>query len=534
MFKLFKKSIWPPNFQDPPWDDRKSIFDHIAAHIEPGRIQGLSEEGYRLPDEPEADPNSISFAPGAMDGAFGHHGSTKFDDEIVRSLHSALVSACQSASEHNVQTLYKLILDSSALGVIDPLIERILEEQVLDENRLREIVFWFTIKAPDREPVKFSMALLGLLRGNDDSDIFLTLGRHDEFTLYSAVALSNSEVYGEEALWKLAIAAEGWGRISTVERLADTSSPEIKDWLLREGFKNSVMYEYLACICARAGDLHLALKREEDDPELFNSAVELIDTLVSGEGGPAEGLPDYEHGCAAIQRLLSKGASKFSSASHFWFLWKLKERVAEHLSGERVLEQDWTDEDSEAIAEKIEVLLSKGGWKDVLLDALQNGDRQSFWDASRSCEKLGIDPWQYFLDRTKAGEDYWWDLMRTSDASRIDEVLALAAQQIPLDEIATGPGNNLGLGIEYAAHSALDFILQDLGNFPGKGWDFVKAGLRSPVIRNRNMAVRTLSEWGQDNWPEEANEHIKKAISEEHEADVQKRLENALAGRELD
>ena len=534
MFNLFKKSIWPPNFQDPPWGDRKSIFDHIAAHIEPGRIQGLSEKGYRLPDEPEADPDSISFAPGAMDGIFGHHGSTKSDDEIVQSLHSALVSACQSASDRNIRSLYKLILDSSALGVIDPLIERIIEEQALDADRLREIVVWFATKAPDREPVKFSMALLGLLRGNDDSDIFLTLGRHDEFTLYSAVALSNSDVYGEEALWKLAIAAEGWGRISTVERLAGTSIPEIKDWLLRDGFKNSVMYEYLACICARSGDLHLALKREDDDPELFSSAVELINTLVSGEGGPSEGLPDYEHGCAAIQSLLCKGDSKFSSASHFWFLWKLKKRVADHLAGERVLEQDWTDQDCQAIAEKIEVLLSKSEWKDVLLEALQNGDRQSFWDASRSCEKLGIDPWQYFLDRTKAGEDYWWDLMRTSDANRIDEVLALAAEKLPLDEISTGPSNHLGLGIEYATHHALGFILQDLGNFPGKGWDLIKAGLRSPVIRNRNMAVRALSEWGQVNWPDEVNEHIKKAIYDEPKADVQKRLENALAGRELD
>ena len=534
MFKIFKKSVWPPNFQNPPWGDRKSIYDHIAKHIESDRAEGLSEEGYRLPDEPETDPNSISFAPGALDGAFGHHGSTKPDDEIVRNLHSALDAACQSASDRNIRALYQLTLDSSALGVIDPLIERISEEQVLDADRLREIVLWFTTKAPDREPVKFSMALLGLLRGSDDSDVFLTLGRHDEFTLYSAVALSNNDVYGEESLWKLAKAAEGWGRISTVERLAETNNSDIKDWLLRDGFRNSVMYEYLACICARAGDLHIALERDGDESELFNSACELIDTLVSGEGGPAEGLADYEHGCAAIRNLLAQSDAKFSSASNFWFLWKLKERIGEHLSGERKLGRDWTAQDSKAISKKVEGLLSKGVWKEVILDALQNGDRQSFWDASRACEKLGIDPWPYFLERTKAGEDYWWDLMRTSDASRIDDVLSLGAAKIPLDEIASGPGNDLGLGMEYASHSALDFILQDLVDFPGKGWDFVKAGLRSPVIRNRNMAVRALSEWGRDNWPSEATEYVKKAIDEEPEADVRERLENVLAGRQLD
>ena len=534
MFEIFRKSVWPPNFQDPPWGDRKSIHDHIAKHIEPDRAQGLSDEGFRLPDEPKADPNSISFAPGAMDGAFGHHGSTKSDDDIVLKLHSALDAACQSASNRNIRALYLLTLDSSALGVIDPLIERISKEQVLDADRLREIVLWFTTKAPDREPVKFSMALLGLLRGSDDSDVFLTLGRHDEFTLYSAVALSNNELYSDDSLWKLAKAAEGWGRISTVERLAKTSNPNIKDWLLRDGFRNNVMYEYLACICARAGDLHIALERDGDDAELFNSACEIIDTLVSGEGGPAEGLADYEHGCAAIRNLLAQSDAKFSSASNFWFLWKLKERIGEHLSGERKLEQDWTAQDSKVISKRVEELLSKGVWKKVILDALQNGDRQTFWDASRACEKLGIDPWPYFLERTKAGEDYWWDLMRTSDASHIDDVLALAAAKIPLNEIASGPGSDLGLGVEYASHSALDFILQGLRDFPGKGWDFVKAGLRSPVIRNRNMAVRTLSEWGRDNWPDEVMEHVEKAIDEEPKADVQERLENVLAGRQLD
>lgn len=534
MFKLFKKSVWPPNFHSPPWGDRKSIYDHIAKHIGPDRTEGLSEEGYRLPDEPEADPSSISFAPGAMDGVFGHHVSPKSDDEIVRNLHSALALACESASDRNIRALYKLINDSSALGVIDPLIERILQEKLLDADRLREIVFWFTTKAPDREPVKFSMALLGLLRGRDDAEIFLTLGRHDEFTLYSAVALSNNDAFGEETLWELAKAAEGWGRISTVERLSETNNPRIKDWLLRDGFKNSVMYEYLACICARAGELHIALEQDGVDPELLNSAIELIDTLVSGEGGPAEGLGDYEHGCAAIRNLLAQGDGKFSSASHFWFLWKLKKRIGEHLSGARKMEQDWSPTDSATIIKKIDDLLSGRDWKEVVLDALQHGDRQAFWDASRACDRLGIDPWPYFFERTKAGEDYWWDLMRTCDASRIDNVLALGMEEIPLEDISTGPSNELGLGIEYASHGALGFILQDLGNFPGKGWSFVKAGLRSPVIRNRNMAVRALAEWGQGNWPNEALTHIRNAIADEPEADVKKRMKNLLAGRELD
>jgi hypothetical protein len=46
------------------------------------------------------------------------------------------------------------------------------------------------------------------------------------------------------------------------------------------------------------------------------------------------------------------------------------------------------------------------------------------------------------------------------------------------------------------AAGALDFILQDLRRFPGKGRPLIRAGLQSPVVRNRNMTVRALAAWG--------------------------------------
>ena len=534
MFNLFGASVWPPNRQNPPWGDRKSIFEHIAEHIDPRYPVGLPEEGYRLPDEPPSDPGTLTYAPGMGDGAFGHHGSEPEVNERVAALHAALVAACASASDRNVRSLYGLISNGSALEVIDPLVGRILETQAPDADRLREIARWFTTQAADREAVKISMALLGLLRGRDDSEVFLTLGRHDEFTLYAAVAVANNEAYGEEVLWALARSAEGWGRIGAVERLADTTSPEIKDWLLRDGFRNSIMHEYLACICARAGELHRALEIEEIDAELFGAAVELVDALISGEGGPAEGLGDYEHGCAAVKGLLARFEGRPSSPYHFWVLCRLRDRVGEHLSGEGRLKHDWTEPDAEAIVRRIDDLLAGRDWRGVIAGALNAGDRQEFWYASRAAGKLGIDPWPHFLARTKAGEEYWWDLMQTSDGDRIDKVLSLASESLDLDAIATGPGDHLGLGAAYASHRALDFILQDLGGFPGKGWAFIEAGLQSPVVRNRNMALRALSAWGRANWPDEAERALLGSKDAEPESDVRRKIENVLAGRSLD
>jgi len=79
-------------------------------------------------------------------------------------------------------------------------------------------------------------------------------------TLFPAVPIQNLSPTYERDLWELAKTVEGWGRIHLVERLAHAEDHEIRAWLLREGFRNAVMGEYVACICARAGRLHEALR----------------------------------------------------------------------------------------------------------------------------------------------------------------------------------------------------------------------------------------------------------------------------------
>jgi hypothetical protein len=64
--------------------------------------------------------------------------------------------------------------------------------------------------------------------------------------------------------------------------LARTENPAVKDWLLREGFRNSVMYEYLAGSCARAGGLLAALSEDCMDRRLLTAAGEIIQALIVG------------------------------------------------------------------------------------------------------------------------------------------------------------------------------------------------------------------------------------------------------------
>ena len=44
-------------------------------------------------------------------------------------------------------------------------------------------------------------------------------------------------------------------------------------------------------------------------------------------------------------------------------------------------------------------------------------------------------------------------------------------------------------------HSCLDYVLQALSRFPGEGREVIELSLKSPVVRNRNMAIKALNGW---------------------------------------
>src|SRR5258708_7530826 len=80
-------------------------------------------------------------------------------------------------------------------------------------------------------------------------------------------AISNCQAEPDRVLWSLAGSVEGWGRIHAVERLQGTDDEEIRDWMVRHGFRNTVMNEYLAWIAATTGRLAGRLAQEDSGGE---------------------------------------------------------------------------------------------------------------------------------------------------------------------------------------------------------------------------------------------------------------------------
>ncbi len=525
-----KSKTWELGTAEYPWQGKASIYEHIKKHLLPGGR--LDTGGERLPDE--KDDGGIKWVAGGLDGAFGHHGGGGSEKDRAKMLYRALSVALDHAAPAKLKKLYDHLLDGSVLDFIDPVLALIIEKQDLDAGRLHQLAVWLAEKSPDRGPVKFAIALVGVIPGSDHSDLLLTLGKHEEFTLYVAVALSNRE--GDEAegkLFELAKSVEGWGRISTVERLAKTSDPTIKAWMLREGFRNRIMNEYLAYTCASAGGLRRELERASVDPALLRGAGDIIRALITG--GPAENIDDYADGAIVVERYLQHLGDEPKELTQLLVVNHIDRFVSEEADWSAREKRGWTPALRTALREKTGAVKGLPHWQALIAAGLTSKDRVTFYEADEAAKALGIDSWNQHFTRLEAGaDDGWFFVMRTDDPSRIDRVVALAEKRIPLDAIATGPAEEMGLGAPWANHGHLDFVLQDLRRFPGKGWSLIRAGIRSPVIRNRHMALRALSPWGIERWPSGAEGVLRATLADEPNTDVRDEIELLLAGKQIE
>jgi hypothetical protein len=509
-----------------PWDEQPSIYDHVRSHIDPS-AHGLTEGGETLPDEERDNAGSqIRWAAGAMDGVATHHMGTGDPNEQVQKTVKLVTAYCTQPTAANKAVLYKEIMEEQTVSIVDPVIKAITSEKQIDHQRLYELVYSFVTEGTDREPVKFGIAILGLFREPANEEIFQTLGRHDEFTLFCAVALANASDNPDRSLWALAKNVDGWGRIQVVERLAQTEDAEIKNWLLREGYRNSVMYEYLAYTCATAGGLLAALSEEDVDRNLLTSAGEILQALIVG--GPAEGIEDYDDGAIVTEMFLEHIGRAEHSIADFLHVNAIRRYVSDDdIDWETRAERGWTTERRSSMQQ---------AWIEKVNEALFSEDSLLFHQASQAAQALGMDVWEHHWRRWESkptDSGHWFHVVCGVDEQRFPQVLQAAENTIDLAAIATGPSDEFGLGPDYEQHCCLDYLLQELPRFPGQGAAFIAAGLKSPVVRNRNMAVAALAAWQREHRNDELLESLRAAAQIEPDNDVRERMLKVFKGEPL-
>ncbi|WP_169792499.1 hypothetical protein [Actinoplanes rectilineatus] len=382
----------------------------------------------------------------------------------------------------------------------------------LDPGPLRHLGRRLVETGARREAVILGILLLGAARDDRDRDLLLLIGTLETFTLYAVTALADAA-----AVHDLGRRVTGWGRIHAVNRLAGSTDQRIRDWLLRDGYRNDVMDEYTAYTAATTGDLAGALSAATIDDALMSGAGGIL--LALCRGGPAADMRQYTDGLAAIDGYLTHAAVR---PPHLG-------RIGTVATLGRYLDSPtaaglWPDSGRAPRRARCAALTGSPPWQDELRTALAADDPDTFrravwpaavtglWFADRLAHHLRSDPDDTHL---------WYALL--DDHDEIDLVLALAGEVLDVDGLRSGPTLEIGFGPD-SPDRVLDLIVSRLDAYPGRGWPLVRAALRHWGIRCRNMALNALEAWPVAVVPTEAWPLLDRAAADEPDPDVRDRM----------
>lgn len=533
---------WDIDATEPPWGDRPSIYEHVIGFLPEGT--GSMDDGGRiLPDEERLRAaGELPWAPGARDGVLSHHEGGEPDDADAEEVMGAIQDVVLDCGRGWVWRLYGEVCERPALRYVDPLVRALAADDEISEERLYRVGRWLATQSADREAVKAGIAVLGLFRSRQGREILEQLGRHDEFSLYAGVALSNTSDESDEAVWDLARAVHGWGRIHLVERLVETDDPRIKAWLVREGYRNSVLIDYLAHACATAGDLRGALDQPTvtADGDLLRGAGDLIEALFDAvHEGPAPGIDEFSDAGDVVDLYMRHAiAPPHKRAKHdpgpglreLHVIHRISSYVHDHEADwEDRLDRGWTPPVRDRVADAVDEFMGSDDWAERVRVGLESDDPHRFILAAEAAPIVGIDAWRHWFQRLMEGEEAWVRVSDTVEADRMDQVLEVARERLPADELSEGPPRLLGLPIaEHSAHAALLCLLSGLTRFPGKAPDFVMAGLRSPVAEVRLRAADALEGWPRGEWPSDAETIVRRVADDDEDEDIRARFEELL------
>lgn len=514
------------------WETEESILRHLKRNI--NEDGSLKESAETLPDEKKAD-NEIKFAPGLMDAMFGADESEESKSRI-KQLSSLIGKIAKNGDNQSKSDFYREITENeSVIGIIDEFLQKLVQSSLPVEPYLFDYANTLATKTNNRNTVKFGIAILGLCQNKKPIGDIKILGLHDEFTVFSAIAISNLSDNLVNDLWELAKQVDGWGKIQLVDRLAEMElNSEIKDWLVLEGYKNNIMYEYLALTCAKNGMLNEKLNAEYIDDNLYSSAGDIIIALM--DEGPAVGMSEYDESSETIDSFIQHSKTRNLNINNYITLHRIKDYLEESPEENETL-KNWNQNDLSNCLIDINELLNSKDWTIEVKNALKSSDNIEYWNGKQAAEKLGIDLWDTVWNKLKQNpldSSAWYDVTANSKENNVEEIIDFAINNLPLEFLGSGPKDSSGIGDDYQKHSSLDSVITFLENYPKKGEKLILVGLDSPVTRNRNMAIRVLDKWKAENWSNEITKKINRLKKIEPNEDTKNNIERLLKGEELE
>ena len=241
------------------------------------------------------------FVDGARDGIVMYHTSVTPGD--VAPLHEilGLIAAGYLQAGQRLEDFFAPD-GPIMLPLIDGMQDWIMDHrEELDPGAFHRFAMTTLRESRNKECVKFALSLLELLDSQpEDRQVILTLALSDEFTLFCMYVIRGWED-GNDQMFRLAKQVHGWGRIFLVHEL-EPDTPEVRDWLLREGWRNDILSNYSAALCAKKGQLRELLSRSFLPPDQRDTVRDLVDALLVES--PLPGISGLEDGEGLLREYL--------------------------------------------------------------------------------------------------------------------------------------------------------------------------------------------------------------------------------------
>ncbi len=500
----------------------QTIYSYVLAHLDPSG-RGLLPDGDKLPDEQTA-PSGLRFAPGYDDGmGLRHIERPDSADLDPNDLAQWIIREANNLPQgFDLTTAEPFLADQLDLETIDEVLDLVRQSEV-DLQSISQLGARLALNGTLRETVKTGIALIGLAETDLHRDVLLTLGRHEEFTLYAAVTLGNTirQPERDAVLMRLSDSVQLWGKVAIIERLAEDPSPIVQDWLLRSALDSDLLASmYCSLLAAEQGHLLVALTASEIDDPLFLGASRILSGLLDA-GGPAGDISDYADGRAVVEAWLGHAERREPQLEIWPTICAIHQQTI--IDTDSIV-SDWGGTARSAIAQRCVALLDRPAWIPVIESALADEQGRQLHLAAHAARHHGIDPYDalwVFLNQHPTSH-LWHLLSPDVTKERLPDYLTAARRIIEQGQIRRFDEDltQQVAGPWMRTETDLDVTLVVIARFPAQGIDLVELALNAFAPGLRIRALQALQAWGPDSIPattasliklaqdRETNEHV--------------------------
>ncbi len=451
---------------------RQPILDYIAENMENGTLpEVFSLKEY---DDPDA---KIRFADGAKDGiALYHMGFAPLPDDIDQKIGLAVYTASMGRRAEADHLFLEMDEKNRILDFIDELQSYVLRNlSHIQEDALFSYAVDCICSSTEIPLPKVGLSLLELYGEPNDElkRLIRILGLSDEYTLFVMWNMRHWENATEE-LFALAKHVHGWGKVNIINEIQPTTE-EIRRWLLFHGVEGWIPESESALACYLKSDADDLIRTGMTDEE-FKAVGRILSALISGSSKDFSQIGDWQN---VISRYLKDAENHVLDLEDYErFLYYLK-------YGPKCGFVDFE--------EQCERLLHDESCIQIVTSAVEKGE--------------GIDlaihldlPYKDALMNLIEGDfqDHYSQCGYIADEEHLSKLIQIFRVKLPESAIEDRPLDELGLGKEWGTYKRLGYLLQNLYHKMPQGLDLVLKGLTAPVNCNRNMAIRILQYWVED------------------------------------